>query len=92
MAVQVLSCVIGITHAYILHRFVTYRSTGVWWQEYIKFYIVYGSQTLFAAVVFFLFSTFLGYNAYIVQLTVTIVMTVISYWAHKNFSFRKGKQ
>ena len=85
--VQIASAIIGITNAYICHRMLTYRSHGIWWREYLRFYVVYGTQALLQAGCFFILSTWLTLNAYVVQLVLTLVFTIISYWAHKAYSF-----
>lgn len=89
VAVQALAGVIGISHAYIMHRFVTYRSKGVWWREYFRFYIVYGLQIALQAGLFFVFSTWLGFSGYITQLVLCAFFTIVSYKAHRDFSFRQ---
>lgn len=88
-AILILTNVIGITHSFITHRFLTFHSDGVWWKEYLKFYAVYGFQALACIGAFSLFVTCLGYNAYITNLIINIVMTIASYWGHKHFSFKK---
>lgn len=92
VAVQALAGVVGITQAYSMHRLLTYRSNGIWWREYFRFYVVYGGQVLFQAALFFVFSTWLGGNGYFVQFVSTVLLTIVSYWAHKNFSFRKDRR
>lgn len=87
--VQAISAVVGITNAYIFHRILTYRSHGTWWREYFRFYVVYGAQVGLQAGCFFVFSTWLGLNGYVVQLVLTLVFTFLSYWAHKTYSFKK---
>ena len=87
-AVQALAGVVGITQAYAMHRLLTYRSNGIWWMEYFRFYMVYGGQVLLQSVLFFLFSTWLGGNGYLVQFVTTALLTVVSYWAHKAYSFK----
>lgn len=88
LVVQVLSGVIGITQAYAMHRLLTYRSEGIWWKEYFRFYIVYGGQVVLQTALFFVFSTWLGGNGYLVQLISIVLLTVVSYWAHKEYSFK----
>ena len=89
--VVLVTTVIGITESYLTHRFITYRAHGVWWREYLRFYVVYGGQSLLNIALIWLFVTRLGKNAYIVQLVITLALTVGSYWAHKLFSFRGVK-
>jgi len=81
--------ILGITMSYLTHRLITYRSHGCWWKEYLRFYLVYGGQTLLNIFLIWFLVTTLGYNAYIVQLLITLLLTVATYWAHKFFSFRK---
>ena len=86
--VQGLSAIVGISHAYLMHRLITYRSSGIWWKEYLRFYVVYGLQVVLQAVFFFVFATWLGYNGYVIQLVTLLVFTIVSYWAHKKYSFK----
>ena len=80
--------VVGITNAFICHRSLTYRSTGPLLREYLKFYIVYGVQSLLNLFLFYLFVTRLRCNAYASQLAIALSLTFVSYWGHKFFSFR----
>lgn len=89
--IAALAAVAGITMSFVTHRFITYRSRGVWWREYLRFYVVYGGQSLLDIALIWLFVTRLGKNAYVVQLVITLALTVGSYWAHKFFSFRGGR-
>ena len=81
--------VVGITNAFICHRWLTYRSKGPILAEYLKFYIVYGVQSLLNLCLFDLFATRLGYNPYLCQLIIALSLTFVSYWGHKFFSFRR---
>lgn len=80
--------VLGITMSFLTHRFVTYRSHGCWWREYLRFYVVYGGQSLANVFLVWLFVTRLGLNAYAVGFAITVALTAASYWAHKNYSFK----
>ena len=89
--VQIVAGIIGITNAFVLHKVFTYRSHGVWWREYLRFYVVYGTQVLFQTVLFLIFATKVGWNGYAVQFVVTICCTILSYWAHNRYSFQQAK-
>lgn len=43
-AILAVSFVAGITLSFVTHRWLTYRSHGVWWAEYLRFYVVYGGS------------------------------------------------
>ena len=81
--------VMGITNAFVFHRWVTYHSNGVWWREYLRFYVVYGVQAALNIALIYVFVTRLRLNGYAVQFVVSVVLTVLSYWLHKCYSFRK---
>lgn len=87
LLVQFVAGVVGITQAYLTHRLLTYQSHGVWWKEYCRFYVVYGGQVLLQAMLFFVLTTWLECNGYLVQFVTTVLLTLVSYWAHKNYTF-----
>ena len=87
--IQVAVSIFGITLSYVTHRIFTYKSHGVWWREYLRFYVVYGAQLLLSSALFLVFSTWLGFNGYVTQLVLMAVFTFASYWAHKVYSFKE---
>lgn len=89
--IVVISSVLGITNSFVFHRWLTYKSHGNWFIEYLRFYVVYGGQVLLTMSFIHIFVTTLKYNAYVVSLVINVVLTVLSYWAHKMFSFREEK-
>lgn len=90
-AIVVIANVVGITNAFVSHRWITYRSRGVWWREYLRFYVVYGGQALMNVALIYVFVTCAGWNGYAVQFVILVVLTILSYWLHKVYSFRKGE-
>lgn len=79
--------ILGITMSFITHRCITYRSCGCWWQEYLRFYVVYGGQSLLNVALIWFLVTKAGLNAYAMQLAISVILTAVSYWAHKHYSF-----
>lgn len=43
-AILAVSFVAGITLSFVTHRWLTYRSHGVRWAEYLRLYVVYGGS------------------------------------------------
>lgn len=87
--IATIAAFLGITMSFLTHRFITYRSHGCWWREYLRFYVVYGGQSLLNVLLIWLLVTRLKLNAYIVQLTISIALTLATYWAHKYYSFKE---
>ena len=88
-AITFVAAILGITMSFLTHRIITYRSHGCWWREYVRFYVVYGGQSLLNIFLIWLLVTRMGCNAYIIQFLILSVLTIASYWAHKLYSFRK---
>lgn len=87
--ISTIAAILGITMSYLTHRFITYRSHGCWWREYLRFYVVYGGQSILNVFLIWILVTQLELNAYIVQLSISVALTVVSYWAHKYYSFKR---
>ena len=88
----IFSSFLGITNSFLTHRWLTYRSNGVWWKEYFRFYIVYIGQILLNILLATLLVSFLGFNAYIIQFVILLLLTIFSYWGHKLFSFKSNSK
>lgn len=89
--ILVISSVVGITNAFICHRIFTYRSKGHVLWEYFRFYLVYGVQLGINFVAFLVLVHSFHTNAYLTQAVLSILLTVMSYWGHKYFSFTSVK-
>ncbi len=85
--IMAICSVVGITNAFVGHRYLTYRSRGPILQEYFRFYLVYGTQIGLNFILFLLFVRVFHANPYVTQAVLTTVLTVVSYWGHKNVSF-----
>lgn len=88
--IMVICSIVGITNAFVTHRWLTYRSKGSILLEYFRFYFVYGVQIGSNIVFFLLFVRVLHFNAYLTQAGLTVLLTVLSYWGHKHVSFKGG--
>lgn len=87
-AILVVSFVAGITLSFVTHRWLTYRSHGVWWAEYLRFYVVYGGQLVLNMILFWVAVDLLAWDAYLSQFGISVLLTVASFWGHRLFSFR----
>lgn len=88
--IVIISSILGITNSFIFHRWLTYQSKGVWWKEYFKFYVVYGGQIVLNLILVEIFVSHYKLNAYCVQFLILVFLTLLSYWGHKYFSFKKN--
>lgn len=90
--IHLFCAVISVTNAFICHRFFVFQSKGVWWREYLRFYLVYGVQIFITFFGLILCIDGLEWNAYFSRAILLMVSVLTSYLGHKHFSFRELSQ
>jgi putative flippase GtrA len=83
-----ISSVIGIAHSFIWNKKWTFKSKGDVRKESIRFISVYGFAFLINLLILALFVEKLMFNPKIAQLFALGVVTIISFYGHKYWSFR----
>ena len=84
-----ISTVVGVIHSYIWNRKFTFNSNKDVKAELFKFVIVYGISYLIGLFNIFILVSKFGINKYIAGLVNLIITTLISWFGHKYFSFRR---
>ena len=89
LLVLVTSYFFSLTHAYLGQRWVVFRSTGHLGREYLRFFIVniigmVGNMLLLIAFVES------GAGLMVAQAISVLIVTVLSYFGHRFFSFRSA--
>ena len=79
--------VIGISQAYLLYKFLVFKTKGNYLREYFRFYLVYGVAFLINLAMLPVFVEVLKLNPIIAQGVIVVLTVIISYVGHKNFSF-----
>jgi len=87
IAILVISYVFGITNAYLCYKFLVFRTEGNYLREYLRFYLVYGAAFLLNLALLPVFVELLHLDPLISQGIIVGLTVIISYIAHKNFSF-----
>ena len=80
--------VISVVIAFILHRRLVFRAHGHVWLDFIRFQGVY-AVTFTVNLVLLPISVAVGVPRIAAQAAIVTVMTVVSYFAHRHFSFRR---
>jgi len=83
-----LATIIGVINSYLWNRFFTFKSKGRALTEIIRFSVVYLFSYCFSMLFLYLIVGSLGVNVYIAGALNIIVVTAISWFGHKNFSFK----
>ena len=87
LIILAISQICGLTNAYICYKIFVFKTKGNVLKEYIKFCLVYGGT--FIANLFFIsiFVGALGFNIYLCQAIISMVVVVLAYLGHEYFSF-----
>ena len=81
--------VVAVLVAFVMYRRFVFRVTGHVWRDLLRFQAVYLVSTGINAVVMPILVQ-LGVDRILAQLLFLIVSVAISYFGHKNFSFRRS--
>jgi putative flippase GtrA len=83
----IISSVLAITNAYVVHKVFVFRTKGHYLQEYGRYYIIYGATTVVGLALLALFVDGFGMNLYLAQASGMGVQFVGSFVGHRRFSF-----
>lgn len=88
LVILVLAWPIAVANAYVCHRHFVFRSSGRVRDELPRFSLVYVATLLGAIVALPVLLEALPFNIYAVQAGYTLAVLVLSYTAHRFFSFK----
>jgi putative flippase GtrA len=85
---------IGITESFLAYKFLVFRTSGNYFREWLRCFVVYGAATIPGLFILPVLVKLLQYSAYLHNLAPylagALVMgatAICTYLAHKNFSF-----
>ena len=87
LVILCVSFMLSLTHAYIGQRYIVFRSTASWWKEYFRFLSVNISGLIINAFLLVLFVES-GVGLMVSQAISMLIVTIISYYGHRYFSFK----
>lgn len=91
VAAQTFSTIIGVINSYFWNKYFTFKQPYKSFAEIIKFLSVYLVSYLMNLLILYIFVDILKLNEYAAGLLGLIFTTLISYFGHNYFSFRKRK-
>ena len=83
-----LATIIGVANSYLWNRLFTFKSKGKAMSEIVRFSLVYVASYCISMLFLYLIVGRLGINVYIAGALNIIITTAISWFGHKNFSFK----
>lgn len=97
MLAYVIGNAISITQAFVVHKYLVFKSRGNFLREYKKCWLVYGSTMLLSLVLLpifvkvahvFLPSIYVHFDKYIGGIISTGLVAIISYLGHEKITFK----
>ena len=89
LVILTIATVIGVTHAYLCHKFFVFKTRGNYLREYFRFYAVYSLQIGINYIALpLLIKT--GMSPYIAQAAIIGLTTAGTYLGHKHISFAQS--
>lgn len=85
--IAVVTYVIAITNAFLVYRYLVFKSKGNIVKEYLKVYVVYGVSAAIGTVGLALLVELFRLHPIIAQGFVVLVTVVFSYVGHSRFTF-----
>lgn len=92
MLIWGVSTVLSITNAYFGYRAFVFQTTGNYWREYFKFYVVYSGSMVINLVLLPLCVEMFKISPPLAQGGLIFLSVGFSYFGHKHFSFRQKQQ
>lgn len=86
-----LAMIIGVANSYLWNRFFTFKSKNKALGEIARFSLVYLVSYCVSMVLLYLLVGRLGMSAYLAGFLNIITITLISWFGHKDFSFKERK-
>lgn len=87
VVVLIFSQIICLTQAYITYKIFVFKTKGNYLQEYLRFYLVYGSSFSINLILIFLFVDIMNMNPIISQGIIACIVIILSYLGHTKYSF-----
>jgi len=80
--------ILAVTNAFLCYRYFVFRSRGSILREYFRCYVVYGGMIFVNAALMYILVDWINLTPILANCACIAVTTVVSFFAHRNFSFR----
>jgi len=92
LLIATFSHVLAVTNAFLVYRYLVFKSTGNIWHEYLKVYVVYGVSFGLSLILLAMLVEILHLHPIMAQFFVILFTVIISYVGHSRFTFRSGSE
>lgn len=86
--IGIISNIITISISFISYKLIVFRTSENWISEYLRCYIVYGSNAILGIFLLWLAVDKLKFNIWVAQAFSILLSVGVSYILHKRFTFK----
>ena len=90
--ILILINVLAILMSFTTQRLFVFKSSNMWYAEFIKNLYVYGLNSFFGLLLIWLMVIKIHIEFWIAQTLVTFFSSIAIFYIHKNFTFKEGKR
>jgi putative flippase GtrA len=87
--ITIISYFISVTMAYVMYKYIVFKSSAGGFSEYVRFIIVYLWCLFVNIIIINVLCSKFRFSVYIAQGISVIVVIIASYYSHNKFSFKK---
>jgi putative flippase GtrA len=88
--IAIIANIASISMSFITYKLFVFRTPGGWLLEYLRCYIVYGFNAVLGIIFLWLMVDINGFNIWLAQGISILTVVIISYFLHKNFTFKSA--
>lgn len=90
LVIAVLSHALSVIVAFYCHRHLVFRSAAPWFPEFVRYNVSLAGVLSGSLAGLYVCVSLLGMNPLLGQALVTATAVIVSYFAHRHFSFRRS--
>ena len=90
--IAILTQVIAITNAFLVYRYLIFKSSGNIIHEYLKTYLVYAVSGVLSILLLALLVELAGLHPILGQFLVIVATVIVSYFGHSRFTFKQPQE
>ena len=81
--------IVTISVSFLTYKLFVFKTSGNWWAEYLKAYVVYGTLALLSVFILWILVDVYKVTIWLAQGLLVIVTVIISYVGHSNITFKR---
>lgn len=87
LLIILLAYFLAITMSFLTYKLFVFRTSGNWWKEYLRSYLVYGNMAVISIGMLWFLVDYMAIPFWIAQGLIMVTTITLSYVGHARFTF-----